>query len=60
MVSIVSIPPAPRALQTDKKLLFVLLAPLKVLWQVWQLWLILGYRTKPARWLLVQVENLSL
>lgn len=33
---------------------FLIYGPLKVLFQVWTLWLVLGYRTKPARWMLVQ------
>lgn len=33
---------------------FLLIGPLKVLWQVWTLFHILGYKTRPARWLLVQ------
>ena len=33
---------------------FFIYGPLKVLFQLWVLWLVLGYRTKPARWLLVQ------
>ena len=32
----------------------MVLGPLKVLFQVWGLWMVLGYRTKPAKWLLVQ------
>lgn len=34
--------------------------PLKVLFQIWSIWLVLGYRTKPAKWLLVQVRPKSL
>ncbi|KAI9872042.1 MAG: mannosyltransferase [Pleopsidium flavum] len=44
----------PRPLQTSSNFLFLVFAPLKVMWQMCSLWLILGYRTKPARWLLVQ------
>lgn len=32
----------------------MILGPLKVLFQIWSLWVVLGYRTKPAKWLLVQ------
>ncbi|KAI9780961.1 MAG: hypothetical protein M1839_006400 [Geoglossum umbratile] len=53
-ISVVPISPPPRLLQTESKTLFLILGPLKVLWQIWNLWLILGYRTKPARWMLVQ------
>ncbi|KAH0541474.1 hypothetical protein FGG08_004084 [Glutinoglossum americanum] len=55
-ISIVPIPPPPQLLQTGNKSLFLVLGPLKVLWQVWNLWLILGYRTDPAGWMLVQVR----
>lgn len=33
---------------------FLVYGPLKALFQIWTLWLLLGYRTKPARWMLVQ------
>lgn len=33
---------------------FSIYGPLKVLFQIWTLWLVLGYRTKPARWMIVQ------
>lgn len=56
-ISIQPISAPPRPLQTNSRFLFPVFAPLKVMWQVWSLWLILGYRTKPARWLLVQVRN---
>ncbi|KAL9064316.1 MAG: hypothetical protein Q9161_008948 [Pseudevernia consocians] len=46
--------PAPAYLQTKDRRLFLLYGPLKVLFQIWTLWLALGYRTKPSRWLLVQ------
>ncbi|KAL3480864.1 glycosyl transferases group 1-domain-containing protein [Aspergillus californicus] len=53
-ISIVPIPPHPSCLQTSNKLLFLLFGPLKVLFQVISLWWILAYRTRPAKWLLVQ------
>ncbi|PLN75681.1 putative beta-1,4-mannosyltransferase [Aspergillus taichungensis] len=53
-ISIVALPPHPAYLQTSNKLLFLLFAPLKVLFQVACLWTALAYRTKPAKWLLVQ------
>ena len=46
--------PTPEYLKTKDNRLFVLYGPLKVLFQIWTLWIILGYRTRPARWLLVQ------
>ena len=56
LINIISIPPTPGYLQTSNRLLFLLLAPLKVLWQIWSLYYALGYRTKPAKWMLVQVR----
>ncbi|KAI9833753.1 MAG: hypothetical protein M1819_003486 [Sarea resinae] len=53
-ITIRPIPPPPRILQTGSKTLFLLFGPLKVLWQAWSLWIIMGYRTEPAKWLLVQ------
>ncbi|KAL4982320.1 glycosyl transferases group 1-domain-containing protein [Aspergillus falconensis] len=53
-ISVVPIPPHPRVLQTSNKLLFLFVAPLKVIFQVVSLWWILSYHTKPAKWLLVQ------
>ncbi|KZF25042.1 glycosyltransferase family 33 protein [Xylona heveae TC161] len=53
-IAITPIPPPPRRFQTSNKLLFLLFAPLKVIWQICYLWFILGYRTKPAKWLLLQ------
>lgn len=54
-ISIVALPRSPAFLQTDNKLLFLLFcAPLKVVLQVIGLWVCLAYRTRPARWLLVQ------
>ncbi|RAL03676.1 chitobiosyldiphosphodolichol beta-1,4 mannosyltransferase [Aspergillus ibericus CBS 121593] len=53
-ISIVPLPPHPTCLQTSNKLLFLLFGPLKVVFQVGCLLWILAYRTKPAKWLLVQ------
>ncbi|CAD6579397.1 MAG: mannosyltransferase [Alectoria sarmentosa] len=46
--------PAPAYLQTKDKRLFLVYGPLKVLFQIWTLWLALGYGTKASRWMLVQ------
>lgn len=46
--------PPPAILQTSSKLLFVLLAPLKVIWQTFNLYHTLSYKVQPAQWLLVQ------
>lgn len=53
-VHVVAIPPWPKRYQTDNKLLFLLMAPLKVLWQTWGLFAALAYRTAPAKFTLVQ------
>ncbi|OCK79604.1 glycosyltransferase family 33 protein [Lepidopterella palustris CBS 459.81] len=53
-INIVAIASTPASLRTRSKLLFLFLAPLQVLWQAWNLYYTLGYRTKAARWMLVQ------
>ncbi|KAB2574121.1 hypothetical protein BFW01_g5369 [Lasiodiplodia theobromae] len=53
-VKVVAIPPWPKRYQTDNKLLFLGMAPLKVLWQTWGLFSALAYRTVPAKFTLVQ------
>lgn len=52
MISVLPIPPFPYA--TKSSLLFLLSAPLKVLWQFQALYHALGYRSKAAKWMLVQ------
>lgn len=54
MINIVPIQPLPPRLQTSNKLLFLVLAPLKVLWQIWSLYQALAYRTTASKWMLVQ------
>ncbi|KAL8998581.1 MAG: hypothetical protein Q9169_002421 [Polycauliona sp. 2 TL-2023] len=46
--------PAPDFLRTSNRWLFSLLAPLKVVFQAFSVYYALGYRTPPAKWLLVQ------
>ncbi|KAI9661268.1 MAG: mannosyltransferase [Bathelium mastoideum] len=53
-ITIVPLPPTASSLRTGNKFLFLLFGPLKVLFQTWSLYYTLGYRTKPARWMLVQ------
>ena len=53
-IQIISISPCPKALQTSSKLLFPILAPLKVLWQISSLYYALSYKSPPSKWLLVQ------
>ncbi|RYP48118.1 hypothetical protein DL768_005915 [Monosporascus sp. mg162] len=52
-VKICPLAPPPKLLRS-KSVPFLVAGPLKVLWQVWTLICVLGYQTKPARWLLVQ------
>ncbi|KAF2640246.1 beta-1,4-mannosyltransferas-like protein [Massarina eburnea CBS 473.64] len=54
LIQVVPLAPAPSFLRSSSKLLFPVLAPLKVLWQTWSLYKALGYRTPPARYMLVQ------
>ncbi|KAI7204779.1 glycosyltransferase family 33 protein [Hortaea werneckii] len=51
-INIIPIPAFPY--QTKNKLFFLLLAPLKVAWQIQALYHALGYRTQAAKWMLVQ------
>lgn len=54
MIKVIAIPPVPTSLRTANKLLFLIVGPLKVLWQVLSLYIALGYRTTPAKWMIVQ------
>ncbi|KAH6643999.1 beta-1,4-mannosyltransferas-like protein [Boeremia exigua] len=54
LIEVVALVPAPSYLRSSSKLLFPILAPLKVLWQVRSLYRALCYRTQPGRWMLVQ------
>lgn len=53
-INVIPLPPFPSSLQTNNKLLFLILAPSKILWQIQGLHHALGYRTSAARWTLVQ------
>ena len=53
-INVVPIKPFPKRLQTSNRLVFLAIAPFKVLWQVWNLYYALGYRTKATKWMLVQ------
>lgn len=53
-VKIIPIKPVPESLRNTSIWLFPLLAPLKVIHQVWSVWRACGYHTKPTRWMLVQ------
>lgn len=54
IIKVHALAPTPESLKTMNKRLFMMYGPLKVLFQIWTLWITLGYRTKPARWMLVQ------
>lgn len=56
-ITVVPLVPIPPSFHASNKILFLFTAPLKVLWQVWSLYHTLGYRTQPARWMLVQVSQ---
>lgn len=53
-IEVLSLAPYPDALQSRHGLLFVLLAPLKVIFQVWALWSQLYLHSRPPRWTLIQ------
>jgi beta-1,4-mannosyltransferase len=48
---------APPQILRSNALPFILVGPLKVLWQVLSLFYALSYATQPAKWLLVQVRD---
>lgn len=54
LIKVVPLVAAPGFLRSSSKLLFPILAPLKALWQARTLYRALGYRSEPARWMLVQ------
>ncbi|CAO2652241.1 Nn.00g005240.m01.CDS01 [Neocucurbitaria sp. VM-36] len=54
LIKVIPLVPAPGFLRSSSKLLFPILAPLKALWQARSLYRALGYRSEPARWMLVQ------
>jgi beta-1,4-mannosyltransferase len=54
LINVVPIKPFPERLQTNGKSLFLLTAPLKVLWQAWGLYHALAYGCTASKWLLVQ------
>ncbi|KAI5267461.1 hypothetical protein E4T47_08031 [Aureobasidium subglaciale] len=53
-VTIIPLAPPPEALRNTNKMLFPIIAPLKVLWQIGTVWHACGYRTKATKWMLVQ------
>lgn len=59
-IKVHSLPVSPKFLRTDNRVLFLILAPAKVLLQTFGLCYALGYCTAPAKWLLVQVGSHAL
>lgn len=56
-VTIIPLSSPPKSWQTSNKLAFLIFAPLKVLFQIFSLWQVLGYKTKASKWMLVQVDR---
>ncbi|KAI1937912.1 mannosyltransferase [Ophidiomyces ophidiicola] len=54
LVTIVPLPPPPVLLQTNNAVLFPLLSILKVIQQIWSLWMALTYSSDPAEWMIIQ------
>jgi beta-1,4-mannosyltransferase len=54
LINIIGISPSPKFLQTSNKLLVLLFAPLKAIWQALALYYAMGYKSKPAEWILLQ------
>ncbi|KAI1909892.1 mannosyltransferase [Ophidiomyces ophidiicola] len=54
LVTIVPLPPPPVLLQTNNAVLFPLLSILKVIQQIWSLWMALAYSSDPAEWMIIQ------
>ncbi|KAL9102543.1 MAG: hypothetical protein Q9163_002322 [Psora crenata] len=53
-VEILPLPPFPSTIKTNRPGLFLMLAPLKVIFQVWTLWSMLQFKGRRADWMLVQ------
>ena len=53
-VEITRLPSIPNALRTGNKIVFLLLAPLKVSFQIWGLWSALAYSLEAHEWMLIQ------
>jgi len=54
LIEIIPLIPSPSFLQTSNKLLVLAFAPLKAIWQAAALYYVLGYRCKPAKWIMIQ------
>lgn len=56
-ITVKPLSPIPEFLKTSNQQWFLIFGPLKVIYQIWSLWLVLGYRTRPAKWMLIQVSD---
>lgn len=56
-VQVWALAPAPRSL--TKSLPFIIAGPIKVIWQILDLFFVLLFKTQPAKWLIVQVSRCS-
>lgn len=56
-ITVKPLSPIPEFLKTNNQQWFLIFGPLKVIYQIWSLWLVLGYRTRPAKWMLIQVSD---
>jgi len=54
LIKIVPIAPAPAFLQTSNRVLVLLFAPLKALWQAFALYYVMGYKADASEWILLQ------
>ncbi|KAF4552465.1 Chitobiosyldiphosphodolichol beta-mannosyltransferase-like protein [Elsinoe fawcettii] len=54
LIRVVPLTPLPDRLRTDKKAAFILVAPFKVLFQLWSIYRALGYHVFPRKFMLVQ------
>ena len=55
-ITVCPVPFFPKVFRTEGKWLFLLQAPLKVAFQMLSLIYVLGYRTKAAKWMIIQVS----
>lgn len=53
-INVVPVTPFPKILRTGNRLLFLIIAPLKIIWQTLSFYYALGYRTQASKWMLVQ------
>lgn len=53
-VTVVPLAPPPFFLRTSNKVAFIVVGPLKAIWQALNLYYVLAHKTKPSKWMLVQ------